>query len=65
MEENIPISAEPLHALPDYCQFVDVHTILCQTKNRDGEDEPMLCEIIEGNDLLSPENRECEITEKV
>lgn len=64
MEKNIPISAEPLHALPDYCQFVDVHTILCQTKNRDGDNEPILCEIIEGNDLLcGPENRECEITE--
>lgn len=64
MEKNIPVSEEPLFGLPDHCQFVDVHTILCQSKDKDGEVEPELCEIIEGNDLLcGEENRECEITE--
>lgn len=64
MEKNSPISTETLHAVPDHCQFVDVHTILCQHMNEDGEAEPELCEIIEGNDLLcGEENRECEITE--
>ena len=62
MEKNIPISAEPLHALPDHCQFVDVNTILCQNMGEEGD--PERCEIIEGNDLLcGEENRECEITE--
>lgn len=64
MEKNIPVSEEPLFGLPDYCQFVDVHTILCENKNEGGENEPELCEIIEGNHLLcGTENRECEITE--
>ena len=62
MEENIPMSAEPLHALPDHCQFVDVHTILC--KGGDGDVDAERCEIIEGNEILcGEENRECEITE--
>ena len=64
-KHNIPISAEPLHALPDHCQFVDVHTILCQRMGEDGETEPVLCEIIEGNDLLcGEENQECKIYEE-
>lgn len=57
--ENHTISEQPLFGLPDHCQFVDVHTILC-TGDEGGE----LCEIIEGNELLcGSENRECEITE--
>lgn len=57
--ENHKISEQPLFGLPDHCQFVDVHTILC-TGDEGGE----LCEIIEGNELLcGSENRECEITE--
>jgi|13_taG_2_1085334.scaffolds.fasta_scaffold00002_40 hypothetical protein len=59
MEKYIPIS-EPLVNLPDNCQFVDLHTILC-SKGEEGAD---LCEIIEGNELLcGSENQECEITE--
>lgn len=62
MEKNIPISAEPLHALPDHCQFVDVHTILC--KGGEGDVDAERCEIIEGNEILcGEENRECFITE--
>jgi len=59
MEKNNPIS-EPLAALPDHCQFVDIHTIICSIGDNDAE----LCEIIEGNELLcGPENKECEIYE--
>ena len=58
--ENHTISEQPLLGLPDHCQFVDVHTILCSAGDEGGE----LCEIIEGNELLcGSENRECEITE--
>ena len=59
MEKNTPMR-EPLAALPDHCQYADIHTILCST----GDGGAELCEIIEGNELLcGPENKECVIYE--